>query len=286
MSTEATARRLIRVGHSPDPDDAFMFYALAHKAIDTGELDFQDVLKDIETLNLWAFRGVLEVTAVSLHAYAFVHRKYALMACGASLGHGYGPILVARPGTGLKAALQGPVAVPGRFTTAHLAAQLYAGKFPYIEVPFDEIVATVARGEAPAGLVIHEGQLTYSDSGLLKLLDLGEWWAQETSGLPLPLGVDAIRRDLGPELMQRVTGYLHRSIRYALEHRQDALTYAMQFGRGLNRELSDRFVGMYVNESTLDFGESGRQGVEQLLRRAYDAGLIPDAIEVEFVYGP
>lgn len=285
MTTEATAKRLIRVGHSPDPDDAFMFYALAKNALDTGELDFQHVLQDIETLNLWAFRGELEVTAVSLHAYAFLHKKYALMACGASLGHGYGPILVARPGTDLKTALEGPVAIPGRLTTAFLTAQLFAGKFPFQEHPFDTILDVVKRGDAAAGLVIHEGQLTFQSEGLVKLVDLGEWWAEQTGGLPLPLGVDVVRRDLGDELVRRVTGCLERSIRYALEHREDALTYAMEFGRGLNRDLSDRFVGMYVNESTLDFGETGKKGVHELLKRAYDARLIPEPVEVEFVYG-
>ncbi len=286
MTTEATAKRLIRVGHSPDPDDAFMFYALAKNALDTGELEFTHVLQDIESLNLMAFRGELEVTAVSLHAYAYVHKKYALMNCGASLGHGYGPILVARPGARIEDVLKSRVAIPGRLTTAFLTAQLFnKGKFAYEEHPFDTILDVVREGKADAGLVIHEGQLTFQQEGLVKLVDLGEWWAQETGGLPLPLGVDCVRRDLGEELVRRVTGYLERSIRYALEHRDDALTYAMEFGRGLNRDLSDRFVGMYVNESTLDFGEQGKKGVQELLKRAYDARLIPDPVEVEFVYG-
>lgn len=275
----------IRVGHSPDPDDAFMFYALAVDALETGNLRFSHVLQDIETLNQWAFEGRLEVTAISLHAYAHLHEKYALMHCGASLGHGYGPILVTRPGITEEEALAGPVAIPGRLTTAWLVAQLYAGRaFPSREVPFDTILDEVAEGRASAGLVIHEGQLTYRDQGLVLLADLGQWWAEETGGLPLPLGVDAVRRDLGPELMARVTGILEASIQYALDHREPALEYAMKFGRGLDRERADRFVEMYVNRSTLDFGPDGRRAVEELLDRAHRAGIIPERVEPLFIY--
>ena len=275
----------IRVGHSPDPDDAFMFYALAVDALDTGNLRFSHVLQDIETLNQWAFEGRLEVTAISLHAYAHLHEKYALMHCGASLGHGYGPILVTRPGLSLEEALAGPVAIPGRLTTAYLVAQLFAGRsFPCYEVPFDTILEEVSSGRASAGLVIHEGQLTYPDEGLVLLVDLGKWWAEETGGLPLPLGVDAIRRDMGPELMAKVTGILEASIQHALDHREPALEYAMKFGRGLDKDRADRFVEMYVNHSTLDFGTEGRRAVRELLDRAWKAGLIPHQVEPLFIY--
>lgn len=275
----------IRVGHSPDPDDAFMFYALAVDALDTGDLHFSHVLQDIETLNQWAFEGRLEVTAISLHAYAYLHDKYALMHCGASLGHGYGPILVTKPGVSREEALAGPVAIPGKLTTAFLAAQLYhGGMFPHYEVAFDTILDEVAEGRAKAGLVIHEGQLTYAEQGLVKLVDLGEWWAAETGGLPLPLGVDAVRRDMGPERMARVTGILEESIRYALDHREPALEYAKGFGRGLDHERADKFVDMYVNRSTLDFGPEGRKAVRELLDRAHAAGIIPHKVEPLFIY--
>ena len=275
----------IRVGHSPDPDDAFMFYALAAKAVETGNLRFFDVLQDIETLNQWSFEGRLEVTAMSAHAYAFLHDKYALMHCGSSLGHGYGPIVVTRPGLSAEEALAGPVAIPGRLTTAWLVAQLYAGRpLEVREVPFETILDEVAEGRASAGLVIHEGQLTYKDQGLVLLEDLGRWWAAETGGLPLPLGVDCIRRDLGPELMARITGILEASIRYALEHREPALEYAMKFGRGLDKDRADRFVAMYVNRSTLDFGPEGRRALQELLDRAWKAKLIPHQVEPLYIY--
>jgi len=275
----------IRVGHSPDPDDAFMFYALAVDALPTGNLHFSHVLQDIETLNQWAFESRLEVTALSAHAYAFLHDRYALMHCGASLGHGYGPILVTRPGLSTEEALAGPVAIPGRLTTAWLVAQLYAGRpLSVHEVAFDRILDEVLEGRASAGLVIHEGQLTYPDLGLVLLEDLGRWWADQTGGLPLPLGVDAVRRDLGDEMMTRITGVLEASIRHALENRGPALEYAMQFGRGLDRERADRFVEMYVNHSTLDFGPEGRQAVHELLDRAWKAGLIPQRVDPLFIY--
>ncbi|HXE73564.1 MAG TPA: MqnA/MqnD/SBP family protein [Candidatus Nitrosotenuis sp.] len=275
----------IRVGHSPDPDDAFMFFALAKGHLDTGELRFRDVLADIETLNRWAFEGRLEVTAVSLHAYAYVADRYALLTCGASLGHGYGPILVARPGLSLQQALAGPVAIPGRYTTAFLAARLFAGDFPAVEVPFDRILDEVVQGRAASGLLIHEGQLTYAERGLEKLVDLGAWWADETGGLPLPLGVDVVRRDLGPALCARVAALLEKSIAYALDHRPEALEYAMAFGRGLDRPRADRFVEMYVNASTLDLGPRGRQAVEEFLERAWKAGYLPRRVPVDYVSG-
>ncbi len=275
----------IRVGHSPDPDDAFMFYALAVDAIPTGDLRFSHVLADIETLNQWSFEGRLEVTAMSAHAYAFLHDRYALMHCGASLGHGYGPILITRPGLSAEEALAGPVAIPGKLTTAWLVAQLYAERpLAVREVAFDRILDEVAEGRASAGLVIHEGQLTWRDQGLALVEDLGRWWAEQTGGLPLPLGVDCVRRDLGPELMSRITGILGASIRHALDHREPALEYAMQYGRGLDRVRADRFVEMYVNRSTLDFGVEGRQAVQELLDRAWKAGLIPQRVVPEFIY--
>ncbi|MGI5844724.1 MAG: menaquinone biosynthesis family protein [Candidatus Xenobium sp.] len=275
----------VRVGHSPDPDDAFMFYALAVDAIPTGDLRFSHVLADIETLNQWSFEGRLEVTAMSAHAYAFLHDRYALMHCGASLGHGYGPILVTRPGLSTEEALTGPVAIPGKLTTAWLVAQLYAEHpLEVREVAFDRIMDEVAEGRASAGLLIHEGQLTWRDQGLALIEDLGRWWAEETEGLPLPLGVDCVRRDLGPELMSRITGILGESIRYALDHREPALDYAMQYGRGLDKTRADRFVEMYVNRSTLDFGEKGRQAVQELLDRAWKAKIIPQRVVPEFIY--
>ncbi len=275
----------IRVGHSPDPDDAFMFYALAVDALPTGNLHFSHVLADIETLNQWSFEGRLEVTAMSAHAYAFLHDRYALMHCGASLGHGYGPILVTRPGLSAEEALAGPVAIPGKLTTAWLVTQLYAERpLTVREVAFDRILDEVAEGKATAGLVIHEGQLTWRDQGLALVEDLGRWWAGQTGGLPLPLGVDCVRRDLGPELMSRITGILGESIRYALENREPALEYAMKFGRGLDRDRADRFVEMYVNRSTLDFGAEGRQAVQELLDRAWKADLIPGRVVPEFIY--
>mgnify|MGYP000944427237 CR=1 FL=1 len=275
----------VRVGHSPDPDDAFMFYALAVDAIPTGDLRFSHVLADIETLNQWSFEGRLEVTAMSAHAYAFLHDRYALMHCGASLGHGYGPILVTRPGLSTEEALTGPVAIPGKLTTAWLVAQLYAEHpLEVREVAFDRIMDEVAEGRASAGLLIHEGQLTWRDQGLALIEDLGRWWAEETEGLPLPLGVDCVRRDLGPELMSRITGILGESIRYALDHREPALEYAMQYGRGLDKTRADRFVEMYVNRSTLDFGEKGRQAVQELLDRAWKAKIIPQRVVPEFIY--
>lgn len=280
----ATAARTIRVGHSPDPDDAFMFYALAKDKLNTGELRFEHLLIDIETLNRWALDDArLEITAVSLHAYAHLADKYALLDMGSSLGHGYGPILVVKPGTTREQALAGPVAIPGPLTTAFLTAQLWAGSFPYREVSFETVMDEVVEGRATAGLVIHEGQLTYPELGLEVLVDLGKWWAEETGGLPLPLGVNVVRRDLGPELMKRIAGLLHESIVFALEHRDDALSYAMEYGRGLDRARADRFVDMYVNQSTLTLGETGEKAVRLLLERAHTAGLIPHPVTFDLV---
>ncbi|MCA9793496.1 MAG: ABC transporter substrate-binding protein [Candidatus Eremiobacteraeota bacterium] len=273
---------LIRVGHSPDPDDAFMFCATAHRRIDMGDYQFEHVMEDIQTLNEWAFEKKLEVTAVSLHAYAHLADDYALLAAGASLGQGYGPIFVTRPGVDAEEAFAGPVAVPGELTTAFLVARLYAGDFPYKVVPFDQILETVRSGQASAGLVIHEGQLTYADEGLELLVDLGKWWQEQTQ-LPLPLGVTIVQRSLGPERIAQVADILDRSIRYGLEHRDEALDYALQWGRGLDKDTCDRFVEMYVNDTTLDFGQAGRAAVRELFSRGHAAGIIPKSVEVDFV---
>ena len=270
---------LIRLGHSPDPDDAFMFWALAEKRIDARGFEFEHVLRDIQTLNEWALEGRLEVTALSLHAYPFVQDRYVLLPHGASMGSGYGPIVVAREPVSLT---EIEIAVPGTMTTAFLALRLAIGDFRYREVPFDQILDEVVEGRADAGLLIHEGQLTYAASGLQKVLDLGEWWLEET-GLPLPLGVNAARRDLGPDVLERLSGVLRDSIRAGLENREEAMQYALRWGRGLDTELADRFVGMYVNELTEDYGEEGRKAVRELLRRGEEIGAFREPVRIEFV---
>ena len=277
------------LAHSPDADDAFMFYALARGKVDTAGLRFEHVLADIETLNQKARAGAYDVTAVSFHAYAYLHQQYALLRAGSSFGDGCGPLVVARPnaigagkGSGLKAEdLRGKkVAIPGKLTSAYLLLKLFAGDFAAEAVPFDQIPAAVNDGKADAGLVIHEGQLTYAASGLVPVLDLGRWWKQET-GLPVPLGGLAVRRALEPALIQRISDAVGASIRFALDHRADALDYALQFGRGVPRELGDRFVGMYVNQWTLDAGPDGLRSIQLLLDRARAAGLIPAPVVVE-----
>jgi len=271
----------ITVAHSPDSDDAFMFYGLASGAVDTGGIEIDQVLSDIETLNRAAFESKYEVTAVSFHAFAHLADKYALLPHGASMGDRYGPIVVAQDPTvtGVKGRR---IAIPGTLTTAYLALRIYEPDFEYVIVPFDRIEAFVAAGQADAGLLIHEGQLTYADSGLRKIVDLGEWWADRTGGLPLPLGGNIIRRDLGPEMIARVSKLLHDSIAYALSHRKEAVEYAQQFGRGLDKDRTDTFVGMYVNDLTLGYGERGRKGVERLMNDAFERGLIPHRVPVEF----
>jgi len=274
---------LIRVGHSPDPDDAFMFHALANNKIATGSYQFTHQLQDIQTLNDRAFRGELELTAVSLHGYAHVTDKYALCACGASMGDNYGPMVVARQPGGLNDFRGKTIAIPGKLTTAFLALKLALGDdFTPVVYPFDEILAVTAAGKVDAGLIIHEGQLTYQNDGLHLIVDLGKWWMQDT-GLPLPLGGNAIRRDLGRKAMEEVTALLKQSIQYGLEHRAEALAYALQFGRDLDRSQADKFVGMYVNDWTLDFGARGREAVATLLRRAYEAKIIPHPVDLEFI---
>ncbi|MFM7159232.1 MAG: menaquinone biosynthesis family protein [Planctomycetaceae bacterium] len=279
----AAEQILIRVGHSPDPDDAFMFHALANDKIDTGRYRFTHDLQDIETLNRRALKGELELTAVSLHGYAYITDTYALCACGASMGDNYGPMVVTR--TPMKIAdLKGKkIAVPGTLTTAFLTLKLLLGdSFTYEVHPFDEILNIVEAGQADAGLIIHEGQLTYRNQGLHLVVDLGCWWHDET-GLPLPLGGNAIRRDLGKQGMREVTDLLQRSIRYGLEHREEALVHAEKYGRDLDHERTDKFVGMYVNDWTIDFGQRGREAVALLLDRAYKARIIPNPVNLEFI---
>jgi 1,4-dihydroxy-6-naphthoate synthase len=280
MSAE---KQLIRVGHSPDPDDAFMFHALANNKIDAGPYRFTHELQDIQTLNDRALKGELELTAVSLHGYAYMTDKYALCACGCSMGDDYGPMVVAREPMTREDLRGKTIAIPGKLTTAYLALQLWLGHdFTPVFYAFDEILDVVEQGKVDAGLIIHEGQLTYMNQGLKLVVDLGKWWLEDT-GLPLPLGGNAIRRDLGPKVMQDVTRLLKESIQYALDHRAEALAYALQFGRDLDRSQADKFVGMYVNDWTIDFGERGRKAVATLLQRAYDAKIIPQPVQVEFI---
>jgi 1,4-dihydroxy-6-naphthoate synthase len=282
------SQRRIRVGHSPDADDAFMFYALARGKVDTGPYAFEHELVDIETLNRRAFSGELELTAVSLHAYAHLTDRYALCTCGASMGDRYGPMLVARSPRPLESLRRAAIAVPGTLTTAYLALRLCLGPdFTHVVVPFDRILDAVVEGQfegqpIDAGLIIHEGQLTYGRQNLSLVVDTGQWWFDVT-GLPLPLGANAVRKDLGPEVIADVHRLLRASIEYGLAHRREALDYALGFGRGLQRDDADRFVGMYVNDWTLDFGPVGRRAVAELLARGHAAGVIPRGVTPEFV---
>jgi 1,4-dihydroxy-6-naphthoate synthase len=271
----------IRIAHSPDSDDAFMFYALAKNKLDTGNYRFSHTLQDIETLNRKALRGEYEITAVSIHAYAYIADKYILLPSGASMGDRYGPLVVARKQWDREELKHKTIAVPGTMTTAYLAMKLFQPDFKAVVIPFDRIMGAVQDKEVDAGLLIHEGQLTYAGHQLHKIVDLGEWWNQIT-GLPLPLGGNVIRRDLGRENIGELSRLLRESIQYSLLHRKEALDYAMQFARGLDVETADRFVGMYVNEKTLDYGKEGRRAVQSLLDRAFEAGVIPARIPVEF----
>jgi 1,4-dihydroxy-6-naphthoate synthase len=274
--------KTITVAHSPDSDDAFMFYGLATNKLETDGLKFEHTLKDIQTLNEDAKKGVFDVTAISFHAYAYVADKYALLPHGASIGDKYGPILVSKEQYKTEDIPKLKIAIPGEMTSAFLALRIYNQDFEYIVVPFDQIIDAVKEGKADAGLLIHEGQLFYKQMGLKKVLDLGEWWFEKT-GLPLPMGGNVIRRDLGEDLMRRVSKHLHRSIMYSMENREDALSYAMQFARDMPTELADRFVAMWVNDLTLDYGERGREGVKRLLQEGYDKGIIKNKVEVDFV---
>jgi 1,4-dihydroxy-6-naphthoate synthase len=273
----------IHVAHSPDSDDAFMFYAMATKKIDTGELNYIHKLSDIETLNRKAMEGEYEVSAISFHAYAYMSDKYALLSCGASMGKNYGPIVVSgKPMQPKSLASNKVIAIPGTMTTAFLALRLFEPDVQYKVVPFDEILEEVQKGNYDAGLLIHEGQLTYREMGLYKVLDLGEWWLEET-GLPLPLGGNVIKRDLGKGLMERVAHDIRTSIEYGLDHREEAMAYAIQFSRGLDTQRVDRFIGMYVNDLTLNYGTEGRQAVRKLLEEAYNRKIIPVRPELDFV---
>jgi 1,4-dihydroxy-6-naphthoate synthase len=283
MSTTASAKtRTISIAHSPDSDDAFMFYALATNKVRAAGMKFTHTLCDIETLNRKAMDGVYDVTAISFHAYPYIQEKYALMSCGGSVGEGYGPMIVASRAYSPGEVKTRRIAVPGTMTTAYLVLKLFAPKIQTETVPFDQIIPQVLEGNCDAGLIIHEGQLTYAKSGLHRILDLGKWW-QDKQGLPLPLGGNAIRRELGPETIAAVSDALKRSIQYALEHRDEALNYAMQFARDLDPQMADKFVGMYVNERTLDYGEEGREAVQRLLEMGYKAGVITRKPKVEFV---
>jgi 1,4-dihydroxy-6-naphthoate synthase len=271
----------ISVAHSPDSDDAFMFYGLASGAVETHGIEVEHVIADIETLNRAAFDGRYEVTAVSFHAYAHLTDKYLLLSHGASMGDNYGPVVVVK-GDRPPTLDNVTVAVPGLLTTAFLALRLYAPEVEVKVMPFDEIQPAVRDGKIEAGLLIHEGQLTYESEGLQKIVDLGEWWAQRTGGLPLPLGGNVIRRDLGTEHVAKISRMLHDSIAYALNNREKALDYALTYGRGMDRRKADRFVGMYVNELTLDYGDRGRKAVQRLMDDAYDKRLIPSKVTVEW----
>lgn len=277
-----TARRTITLAHSPDSDDAFMFYGLATNKLDTGGLNFNHLLKDIQTLNEEATRGTYDVTAISFHAYAYVADKYALLPHGASIGDNYGPIVVSREPAIPEDIPDLRIAIPGKLTSAFLALRLFNADFKYEIVQFDKIIDAVLDGSCDAGLLIHEGQLFYQRKGLHKVLDLGEWWHQR-HGLPLPMGGNAIKRDLGPELTKEISNLLRESIRYSLTHRDDALQYAMQFARDMDPALADRFVGMWVNDLTLDYTDRGREAVRLLLEEGFEKGIIPNRAPVDFV---
>lgn len=280
MSTLAETRT-ITVAHSPDSDDAFMFYGLATHKLDTGSLNFTHVLKDIQTLNEEAFRGTYDVTAVSFHAYAYIADKYLLLPHGASIGDNYGPILVSREPAKAADVSTLKIAVPGTLTSAFLALRIFNTDFKYEVVPFDKIIEAVKSGQCDAGLLIHEGQLFYESIGLHKVLDLGEWWHERT-GLPLPMGGNVIRRELGPEIIRQVSHCLSESIRYSLANREDALAYAMQFARDMDTDLADRFVAMWVNDLTLDYTDRGREAVQRMLMEGFERGIIPNRPTVEF----
>ena len=282
MST-STETRTITLAHSPDSDDAFMFYALATNKIVTNGIEFEHKLQDIQTLNEEARKGTYDVTAISFHAYAYVADKYALLPHGASIGDKYGPVVVANEEIDPKDLSNVKIAVPGILTSAFLALSIFNPNFKYEVIPFDQIIEAVTEGRCDAGLLIHEGQLFYQNLGLRKVLDLGEWWHEHTGGLPLPMGGNAIRRNLGPQLIREVSALLKESIQFSLDNREDALAYAMQFARDMDPALADRFVAMWVNDLTLDYGERGREAVRRLLTEGCERGIIPHKVDVEFV---
>jgi 1,4-dihydroxy-6-naphthoate synthase len=277
----------LTLGHSPDPDDAFMFYALARELIPAPGFHFQHILQDIQTLNERATRGELDISAVSIHAYAYVSDKYALLPSGASMGDGYGPMLVAKTKFSRADIRRKKIAVPGTMTSAFLALQLWLGRpakeFDYIVVPFDQIFSALKNGQADAGLIIHEGQLTYQNEGLVVCEDLGVWWGQQNDGLPLPLGGNVIHKKFPPALRRQISDILTASIQYSLDHRAEAVQHALQYARDMGRDLADKFVGMYVNHWTLDYGERGRESIRRFLGQAFERGLLPHRQELEFV---
>ncbi|HHY86456.1 MAG TPA: ABC transporter substrate-binding protein [Verrucomicrobia bacterium] len=283
-------RRKLTLGHSPDPDDAFMFYGLARGLIPTDGFEFEHILQDIQTLNERATRGELDISAISIHAYAFVSDQYALLPSGASMGDGYGPMLVAKEKWTREQVATKRIAVPGTMTSAFLALQLWlekpAKEFDFVVVPFDRIFEAVRTGRAEVGLIIHEGQLTYRNEGLEVCEDLGKWWSRENGGLPLPLGGNVIHKRFDPETRSRIAQILTASIRFSLDHRAEAVEHALQYARDMGRELADRFVGMYVNDWTLDYGERGRESIRRFLGRAFERGLLPHRQELEFVTVP
>lgn len=272
----------ITLGHSPDSDDAFMFYALARHQIDEEGYEFQHILKDIETLNRWALESKLHVTAISVHGYPYIADQYSILPHGASMGDDYGPMVVAREELSRQALKEVTIAIPGTLTSAFLALRLWLGEFAYEVLPFNQIMESVQAGDYAAGLLIHEGQLTHQELGLRTLVDLGRWWKSDT-GFPLPLGVNVIRKDLGPDRMRQVSRILHRSIEHGLSHREQALDYALEFARGMDRSTADRFVGMYVNDWTLDMGDPGREAIRLFLRRGYEAGVVSIEPRIDFV---
>lgn len=274
--------KTLTLGHSPDPDDAFMFYAMAEETIDTRGWKFEHILQDIQTLNERARREELDISAISIHAFAYVADKYALLSCGASMGDNYGPMVVAREEMSIDELKTKKIAIPGTMTSAHLALQLAIGKYEFEVVPFDEIMEAVVDGKYDAGLLIHEGQLTYGHNGLKLIIDLGKWW-HDRHGLPLPLGGNVVRRALGDETIKEIVDIMRESIRYSLENRDVAVKHSMQWGRGLDQDLADKFVGMYVNDLTLDYGEAGRKSVELFLTEAAEAGIIPAKPDLVFV---
>lgn len=284
MPAKTSTTKELTLGHSPDPDDAFMFYGLARGKLETGGWGFKHVLQDIQTLNDRALRGELDITAISIHAYPYVADKYALTSCGGSMGDGYGPMVVAREPMNVEDLRGLTIAIPGEMTTAFLALNLLLGKetFKHSVVMFDQILERVAEGKVDAGLIIHEGQLTYQQHKLHKIVDLGEWW-QSTTDLPLPLGGNCIRRDLGSDEMVEVAGILKRSIEYSLAHRSEAVDYALNYARDMGKGLADEFVGMYVNKWTIDYGEVGRRAIRELLSRGAEIGMVPAVGEIDFI---
>lgn len=274
---------IIRVAHSPDSDDAFMFYAINQKKIDTKGYEFVDILSDIETLNKEALKGTYEVSAISIHAFPYVADKYALLSSGASMGDNYGPMVVAKEPFDVKELKNKKIAVPGTLTSAFLALRLFEPDINYVVIPFDKIIEEVKSGKVDAGLIIHEGQLTYKDEGLTCIVDLGKWWYEKTEGLPLPLGGNVIRKDLGTTVMKEISEILRESIKYSLNHREEAVEYALKYARGMDKEKANKFIGMYVNELTVDYGERGKKAIELFLKEAYEKGFIPVLPKITFI---